>query len=171
MSSGTLFANRRIDRPFGNYLLCTRKLGQGLLSLRHSTRNSKVANFPNRSISKDVQHVLQSILNNDFKTASDIALNQLDYNYLTRLLRQANIEHPQLKMKLVTVPSGSLWDDDEDTIDDLSKLKIQYDILLGESRLNDNPVIKSKLKQVIDEMVQRDVIDQNTGNLFKEIYC
>lgn len=124
----------------------------------------QVANFPNREISKDLQHVLQSILNNDFKTASDIAPNQSGYNYLTRLLRQANIEHPQLKMKLVT-------EHDEDTIDDLSKLKIQYDILLGESRLNDNPVIKSKLKQVIDEMVQRDVIDQNTGNLFKEIYC
>lgn len=81
METPILFSNRRTDKRFGNYELCTRRLGKGLLSLKHTGKKTRVAGCPNKSLSSQAKKVIDYVLDKDLKAASKVSLNDEDHEY------------------------------------------------------------------------------------------
>ena len=71
MEAPILFSNRTTDKRFGNYELCTRRLGRGILSLKHAGKKTRVAGFPNKTLSPNAKKVINYVMDNDYKAAGN----------------------------------------------------------------------------------------------------
>lgn len=102
------------------------------------------------------------------KTATKVALNDEDHEYLSKLFHKASID-----VELAKAPEVETKEEGEENSNQnqYERLYTRFQILLGQSRINDNPTIKTKLQEVIQEMVRLKVIDQETADLTIEEYC
>ncbi|KAJ3176373.1 hypothetical protein HDU85_007242 [Gaertneriomyces sp. JEL0708] len=130
--------------------------------------------IPNKSLSANAKKVINHVMDKDYKAASKVTLNAEDHDYLTRLFHKASIDVELSGNK----DTRSDTDDREDqrsaensAQNPYERLYTRFQVLLGQSRINDNPTIKTKLEQVIQEMVNLEVIDQETADLTIQQYC
>jgi hypothetical protein len=150
----------REDVPFGNFRICKRRLGKGILSFRYGKSNHGIYDLPNKPVSKHVQTFIGGLLDNPVNETKikehSLKLSNDERNYIQKISERSGMYiNPEFLEEQVEAA-------------DLQKLKTQFDICIGElSQGNDNLEIKKELQLIIQTMLKSDII---TENMYESIY-
>lgn len=168
---GPLYAHMRADEPFGLYRVCRRALGRGILSVMYGGSRHKVSGMANVGVSAGQSEVIDALLSNDPRTITRAiptveAMDEEERNLVEKLIVKSCYE----------MPVGVQWPDRhhevEEKDDGLDKLKVRFDIAIGEIRVgNDSRELKEELRGVLGEMVERDVITTAMEESMIKKYC
>lgn len=156
-----MHAFRRDDSQFGNFRICKRRLGKGVVSLRYGNSNHSIYDFPNKPVSKAVQQFIGGLLNDNQDAIKECChnLSNEEKNYIQRISNRSGryIDPDFLKEEI------------EEDENDIESMKTRLNIILGEiNQGNNNPEIKNELKLILKSVKENEII---SNELYETIYA